>query len=178
MANAFVNWVTPEGKLNSSPVVELNTYVDVTIEATLADYYEVVDGFLPWGLSMDSSTGQITGTPTELDDYWPPYRPGPDFKFDEQNYATVGSAAQFSGQRAIETNITFTVRASDTTGIYNFEFDDREFYFGITNNWSSDRDNFILKLDNQFYLEGKPVSNEEYLFGMKDNGFFPGGQRG
>jgi formylglycine-generating enzyme required for sulfatase activity len=40
------------------------------------------------------------------------------------------------------------------------------------NNWSSDRDEFILNIRNQFFIDGKPVTNEEYLTTMKGRGYF------
>jgi hypothetical protein len=87
----------------------------------------------------------------------------PDFKFDETNYlkyAVPGLA------------LKFYVRAFDSgnTGMY----DDREVQMYVRTNWSSRRDRFVLNIENQFYLDGKPADNKTYVKGMKSKGYYPG----
>lgn len=62
-AGALPVWVT------TSPLTEatINTLYSETLEATDADgavTYSITSGTLPTGLSLDSATGEITGTPT------------------------------------------------------------------------------------------------------------------
>jgi hypothetical protein len=64
----------------------------------------------------------------------------------------------------------FTARAFDSS--LTSRYIDGEFTIDTDNNWSSDRDEFILNIRNQMFIDGKPVTNKEYLATMKDRGYF------
>ncbi len=126
--------------------------------------YAVVGGEFPPSLYLDIDTGYMMGFIDEIEKI-APEKLGvpPNFKFDETNYvkyAKSGLAAKF------------IVRAFDSgnTAMYN----DTEMTMNIQTNWSSRRDKFILNIENQFYLDQKPVSNEEFVKGMKRKGYYPG----
>jgi hypothetical protein len=73
--NAFIvsnspSWVTPAGTLavllNTSRTVPNNTAVSATINDSSALTYRVISGALPDGISLNQSTGAITGTATAV----------------------------------------------------------------------------------------------------------------
>jgi hypothetical protein len=66
----------------------------------------------------------------------------------------------------------FLVRAFDSGNTSNY--DDKYLIMNIRTDWSARRDRFVLNIDNQFYLNGKPVSNKEYILAMKKKGYYPG----
>jgi hypothetical protein len=159
--------------------------------------YAIIDGVFPKGLTRDIDRGIIFGMIDDLDVVFPeefgltnpdgiPEEPkdteaaqtfgftygeqGPR-QFTESNYAERGSAGLYSKGFPTKKDIVFTARAFDSgnTGRYI----DGVFAIETNNNWSSDRDRFILNIRNQMYVDGKPVTNREYLETMKARGFFP-----
>lgn len=144
--------------------------------------YMVVGGEFPPDLVLDMETGVASGFISEMDlpdnpgdpnskDYFiERWRLPPDFRITEKNYATFGSSSSFSNGIPATNTVRFTIRAFNARDPR--VFNDREFTMTITNNWSSDRDRLILNIDNQFFLDGKPVTNREYLLGMKRRGYF------
>lgn len=144
--------------------------------------YMVVGGEFPPDLTLDMETGVAYGLISEMDlpdnpgdsnskDYFMErWRLPPDFKITEKNYATVGSASSFVNGRPATNIARFTIRAFNARDPR--VFNDKEFTMTVTNNWSSDRDRLILNIDNQFFLDGNPVTNKEYLLKMKQRGYF------
>lgn len=144
--------------------------------------YMVVGGEFPPNLTLDMDTGVAYGFISEMDlpdnpedkntkDYFMErWRLPPDFKITEKNYATVGSASSFRVGRGAENVARFIIRAFNARDPRVFT--DKEFSIGISNNWSSDRDRLILNINNQFYVDGKPATNKEYLNKMKERGFY------
>lgn len=184
----IMTWVTASGLLAGTPdnPIELGTYIFDALEATTDAperepvHYGVVVDVVPEMLSLNPDTGVInSGTLTELDNYVAGFARPPGFLTDETNYASFGSAQLFSGNISIGHSVVFTVRAiEDPNSEYNFnsppfESIDRSFTIDIGNNWSSDRDFFILNLQQQFYIDGQPVSGQVYLDTQKARGFFP-----
>ena len=145
--------------------------------------YMVVGGEFPPDLTLNMDTGVAygfisemdlpdnPGDPSEKDYFLEAFRLPKDFQIDEENYATVGSAAAFFNGRGGYANANFTIRAFNAKDPRVFT--DKTFRLKVNNNWSSDRDRLILNIKNRFYLDGKPVSNSEYLSGMKQRGYFP-----
>jgi hypothetical protein len=125
--------------------------------------YAVVAGEFPPSLYLNIDTGNICGIVDNLMDIAPERFGGIDFKFNETNYL---QGAKPGGE------IYYTIRAFDSgnTAAYS----DKNFTLYVQTNWSSRRDKFILNIENQFYLNGYPVTNREYINGMKDKGFYPG----
>jgi hypothetical protein len=82
----------------------------------------------------------------------------------------VGSASSFVNGIPATNIARFTIRAFNARDPR--VFNDKEFTMTVTNNWSSDRDRLILNIDNQFFLDGNPVTNKEYLLKMKQRGYF------
>lgn len=144
--------------------------------------YMVISGEFPPNLTLDMDTGIAYGFISEMDlpdnpedqttkDYFMErWRLPPDFKITEKNYATVGSASSFRSGRGAENIARFVIRAFNARDPRVFT--DREFSMKISNNWSSDRDRLILNINNQFYLDGKPSTNKDYLKKMKERGFY------
>lgn len=126
--------------------------------------YAVLGGEFPPSLYLDIDTGRMMGLIDGLEKI-APERLGlpPNFKFNESNYRD----GAVSGLK-----IQFLVRAFDSgaTSVY----DDRMVEMHLRTNWSARRDRFILNIENQFYLDEKPVTNEEFLKGMKRKGYYPG----
>lgn len=159
--------------------------------------FAIINGVFPPSLTLDIDTGYIFGKIDDLDDIFPeefgfdssqgmPEDPkdiqaaetfGFDFgeqdprKFTEDNYGVRGSSSLYKAGFAITKGIFFTARAFDSslTGRYV----DREFVINMSNNWSSDRDAFILNIRNQMFVDGQPVTNKQYLTTMKGRGYFP-----
>jgi hypothetical protein len=126
--------------------------------------YALLGGEFPPNLYLDIDTGKMIGLIDELE-VIAPKRLGvpPGFKFDETNYlkyAVPGLA------------LKFYVRAFDSGNTASY--DDREMQMYVRTNWSSRRDRFVLNIENQFYLDGKPVDNKTYVKGMKSKGYYPG----
>lgn len=159
--------------------------------------YAVIDGIFPSGLTLDIDRGIIFGVIEDLDlvfaeefgitDSDNVVESGNDkeafenfgFLYDnrspsrvsENNYAAKGSAAMYAGGFPVSKDVTFTARAFDSGNTSNYI--DGVFTISTDNNWSADRDAFILNIKNQMYVDGKPVTNSEYLQTMKARGFFP-----
>jgi len=126
--------------------------------------YALLGGEFPPSLYLNIDTGKLCGFIDGIEKIAPKrLSVPPNFRFNESNYlsfAVGGLAARF------------LVRAFDSgnTGHY----DDRYLTMNIRTDWSARRDRFVLNIDNQFYIDGRPVSNKEYLLGMKRKGYYPG----
>lgn len=143
--------------------------------------YMIISGEFPPDLTLDMETGEAYGLVSEMDlpddpedksgkDYFMErWRLPPNYKITEKNYATVGSASGFWNGRPASNTARFVIRAFNARDPR--VFNDREFTMTITNNWSSDRDRLILNIDNQFFIDGKPTTNKDYLLKMKDRGY-------
>jgi hypothetical protein len=160
--------------------------------------YAYISGKLPDTLTFNIDTGVFSGCIPELDTFlgkeelgseMQTPRPvsledvsaeetyGFDFgeqgerKYGETNYASGGSAALYNGNFPSGVSIPFIVRAFDSTAPTE-KYIDGSFSITVFNNWSSDRDSLILNIRNQMYLDGKPVTNFDYLKGRKSQGYF------
>ena len=122
-------------------------------------------------ISFERAWGYNPEDPAEKDYFTEAFRLPKDFQIDEENYATVGSAASFLNGRGGYATAKFTIRAFNAKDPRVFA--DRTFSLKISNNWSSDRDRLILNIKNRFYIDGKPATNKEYLLEMKKRGYFP-----
>lgn len=159
--------------------------------------YAIIDGVFPKGLTLDIDRGIIFGLIDDLDEIFPEefgltnpegipesendveafqtfgftYGDQGIRQFTEDNYARRGSAGLYAAGFPLDKDVTFIARAFDSgnTGRYI----DGLFTIATNNNWSSDRDRFILNIRNQMYVDGKPVTNGEYLETMKARGYFP-----
>jgi len=134
--------------------------------------YKIMDPKIRRFIQFDENTGELSGKVAELDNFIS----DPFFeKFDSTNYATKGSAALFKNGRGITKRINIKIRAylvSDPN-----IFIENTFYLDGLNNWSSDRDALIFgprSLDENFSINGIPVSKGEYLSYMKRIGYFRG----
>lgn len=134
--------------------------------------YLIITGDFAPEMVLDVDTGKLTGKTGELDFYASSLNIPPDYEIDEQNYATVGSASYFRNGVGFGIPVSVTVRgfSKSDPGIYI----DKTFTYSLRNNWSSDRDSLILNIKNQFYVDGKPATNLEYLEAQKAKGYFPG----
>jgi hypothetical protein len=160
--------------------------------------YAYITGKLPDTLTFNIDTGSFEGCIPELDtflgkdvlgsemtpprtasgadgqavsDYGFNYGEQEPQRYDETNYASGGSSALYSGGFGTAISIPFIARAFDSSDPYG-NYIDGEFVLNVLNNWSSDRDSLVLNIRNQMYLDGKPVTNAEYLNGMKAKGYF------
>jgi hypothetical protein len=159
--------------------------------------FAIVSGVFPPSLTLDIDTGYMFGKIDDLDDIFPeefgltnpqgiPEDPrdvraaqtfnfnfgeqGPR-KFTEDNYAVRGSASLYRAGFPIPKGIIFIARAFDSS--LTSRYIDGEFMIDTSNNWSSDRDEFILNIRNQMFIDGQPVTNKQYLATMKERGYFP-----
>ncbi|MBC8443035.1 MAG: hypothetical protein H8D80_02460 [Proteobacteria bacterium] len=132
-------------------------------EGEVLPNYFITDGsVLPSGLNLGTG-GLLSGIVLEMDSFVPEYKKPEGFKLDEQNYATFGSAKE--GSKTFSFSIDAVSEDGGTaTQVHNIT---------INNNWSSDRDELIREIDNDFFIDGVVVSNEEYLITMKSRGYFP-----
>lgn len=197
-----VSWIAPAaGVLTNQIELTFGQPVyTVTFDAQVSGmgtpiFFEHVAGDLPQYseiIQSGSNTADFVIEPLvrELDQYVPAFARPPDFTFDTEdtaggNYATFGSAL------AGGFTFNFTIRAHDASGFATFidsngrlqyitdsnfgsNFEDRNFTIQITNNWSSDRDNFILE-----YYEGQKIryngvdyDPEDFLIAIKSDGFY------
>lgn len=158
--------------------------------------YAIIGGVFPPSLTLDIDTGTLFG---EIDDLETIYagefgsvEPPPDreadliaastynYNFGEQgpkrytedNYGKLGSETLHEGGFPIPRSVSFTARAFNANAPLT-DYIDGRFIIDISNNWSIDRDKFILNIRNQFFVDGKPVTNKEYLSTMKSRGYFP-----
>lgn len=140
-------------------------------------YFEVIDGELPEDLTINPATGLISGTLREMDEYVPEFEPPSviDTTTDGTHYASFGSAAA-------ETKMfTFEIEGTDN----NNNRTSATFSINKRNNYSSDRDNFIRQMtedfgqvdfDGQlkyFRVNGNLVTADEYIAHQKSQGLFP-----
>ena len=142
--------------------------------------YLLVSGQLPNDLTLDSSTGIISGTVIDLDTWVPEFQKPEGFvlEIDASNYGTYGSAL------AGTYTANFTIRAHITDAPPDEFFADQACSILIVNNYSSDRDQFIRDYTEE-YGEGEsgskklfrvndvPVTAEEYLNYQKSLGNYP-----
>ena len=158
--------------------------------------YAIIDGVFPPSLTLDIDTGVMFGEIDDLDTIYaeffggmtaPPDRQqdleaaitynynfgeqGPK-RYTEDNYGKAGSAALHADGFPTPKGVTFVARAFNAIDPLN-DYIDGQFTIDISNNWSIDRDKFILNIRNQFFVDGKPVTNKEYLSAMKSRGYFP-----
>ena len=158
--------------------------------------YAIVEGVFPPSLTLDIDTGHLYGKIDDLDDIFPlefgltnpagipqedrdivaadtfafDYGEQTPRKFTEDNYAKRGSASLYRAGFPIAKGIRFVARAFDS--LLPSSYIDGRFIIDTDNNWSSDRDEFILNIRNQMFIDGFPVTNKEYLATMKDRGYF------
>jgi len=185
-----VEWQSPAaGSLAS--LIELQEWVSPTLVATFNGDASLVDyilwsGTLPEDLQLindsNSPINTINGIVREMDDYVPEYVEPPGFTYDNDDtaggdYATYGSA--LAGSRTF----TFTIRAyhsGDYVVDSNNMFDpdsyaDRTFSITVLNNYSSDRDRFVVR-----YFEGQKLlydgnqelDPEEWIIQQKQDGYY------
>lgn len=158
--------------------------------------YAVVSGRFPPNLTLNIDTGRLFGRMNDLDEILadeygdiPTDIPeqnsaleaasvfGFDYgvqtprRFTEDNYGTFGSTKAHSRGFGRSSDVKFIARAFDASAPTT-RYIDGEFVFKVQSNWSSDRDGFILNIRNQFFIDGKPVTNDKYLSTMKERGFF------
>ena len=159
--------------------------------------YAIVSGVFPPSVTLNIDTGDLYGKIDDLDDIYSdtlgaidenlenePARDieaantfGFDYgeqgprRFTEDNYGAAGSAALHGGGFPIPKGVIFIARAFDSS--LTSRYIDGQFTIDLSNNWSSDRDAFILNIRNQMFVDGKPVTNKEYLATMKARGYFP-----
>ena len=139
----------------------------------------VISGDFPEDLVLEDD-GLIHGYFREMDEYVPEFEPPEvnDTFRDGTHYATFGSA------QAYTKNFTFTVRGIDGDG----NVDTTTVTIIKLNNYSSDRDFFVRKLEEDFgtpdfdgviryfTIDGHRVTADEYIAYQKSQGLFP--QRG
>lgn len=175
----------------ATPNTPPNCYQGGTIK------YAIIDGVFPPSLTLNIDTGVMYGKIDDLDVIFPlefgltmpeglpedpkdieaarvfglSYGEQTPRRFTENNYAVRGSATLHAGGFPVAKGIVFTARAFDSD--MTSEYIDGVFTISTFNNWSSDRDAFILNIRNQMYIDGNPVSNKDYLRIMKSRGYFP-----
>lgn len=158
--------------------------------------YAIVGGRFPSQLTLNIDTGRLYGRMNDLDEILADeygdipsdipednsaleaasvfgfnYGSQGSRRYTEDNYGTFGSTKAHSKGFGKESDVKFIARAFDATAPTT-RYIDGEFVFKVQNNWSSDRDGFILNIRNQFFVDGKPVTNDKYLSTMKERGFF------
>ena len=158
--------------------------------------FAIIQGRFPPNLTLNIDTGRIYGRMNDLDEILadefgdvPSDIPeensaleaasvfGFDYgtqgsrRYTEDNYGTFGSTKAHGKGFGKASDVKFVARAFDSTAPTT-RYIDGEFTFKVQSNWSSDRDGLILNIRNQFFIDGKPVTNEKYLSTMKERGFF------
>lgn len=150
-------------------------------------YYKHISGDLPLDYIIENNgltaTLKLEQIIRELDEYVDGFQEPENFTYDGENkagenYASYGSALYGSW------TATFTIRAYDATGLINPDdntdfggrtFSDRTFSIVITNNWSSDRDRFILRYFETTGLDfdGDTHSDPtDFLVSIKSKGYY------
>jgi len=127
--------------------------------------YEVISGEWPPSLTLEKETGQIYGTIDDNSVSAPSkVNPVPEgFHYNESNYLnhhTSGVALEF------------VIRAYNPLNPALYA--DNAITMYVRTNWSAKRDQLVLNIQNQFYTDGVPVSNESYLKTQKERGNFHG----
>jgi len=168
---------------------------DYVTQSTSPIYYRLIAGEIPHYYKFvhtETNIGYLHITPIvrELDEYVPEYAKPDNFVWDTEdtgggNYATFGSA--LSGGHTF----TFTIRGYDASSLQSYtdsngdlqyivdsnglpnKYADREFSIFVENNWSSDRDSFILDYFDGKLLEfdGELFTPEDYLLKVKSEGY-------
>lgn len=140
-------WVTPAGTLAT---VYDGTYVDIQLEVTDTDTadstaitYQVVSGALPENLTLDTSSGKITGAinpvPEEAYD-------STQIGWDAEGFDTAQSFDQIVRLGSIDRLYQFTVRASD-----GITFADRSFSLDVKGLGNFTADTTDITADNTEY---------------------------
>jgi len=139
----------------------------------------------PTGITLDATTGFLTGIPTEMDTYVPGFQIPDGFQIDEQSYATFGSASLYGATNGepITHAIKFTAIATLHSPVFGYPAGnetlpisiERDFYIPILNNWSSDRDYYVTVLNtpgHNLFIDGNIVIPEVFLASMKSRGWY------
>lgn len=141
-ANQLIGIYTELQEITS---VRFKAYFLLGLDYLPATEYEVVFGTLPQSLTLNRTTGRLTGQITEMDKYIPEYvEQTKNRQINHVNYGRYGSASLFLNGIGIVKRVYFTVRASRS----NF-YIEKQFAIGIKNNWSSDRDEIIAEYGNE-----------------------------
>lgn len=133
--------------------------------------YTIQSGQLPNNLSLNETTGLISGTVIDLDTWVPEYlAEGPVTPaVDGSNYASTRSARDGSYLAQ------FTIRAY--LNGYPDQYADQACSILVINNYSSDRDQMIrdysAQYGNTFTVNGQVVDAETYLTYQKSLGNYP-----
>lgn len=157
--------------------------------------YTIISGTFPSGLTLDMDTGNLYGKIDTLEtiygdrygtdvvpaDSQQDLKAASDYKYNfgeqtpkrytENNYGKSGSVTLHKDGFAIPEDVNFIARAFNADNPTS-DYIDGYFTLKVSNNWSADRDELILNIRNQFFIDGKPVSNKEYLATMKSRGYF------
>lgn len=192
---------TPYGSFGCSTTIRIRAsyqrYRNIPFQTGGIIKYAIIDGVFPPSLTLDIDTGILFGKIDDLETIYselfdissvPPeseidqlaaqtfnYNFGDQGRkrYTEDNYGKAGSAALHEGGFPTPKGVTFIARAFNTANPET-DYIDGRFTIDISNNWSNDRDQFILNIRNQFFVDGKPVTNRQYLAAMKSRGYFPG----
>ena len=131
--------------------------------------YTIDSGVFPGGLTLNLTTGAISGNVAEMNTWVPGFS-----KPDGYKIAKDGSNYKIASVLAGEYLAEFTVKALEKT---NSEEATQDCSILVINNYSSDRDQFIRDYDEhygpQFKIDDSFVSAEEYLQKKKAEGLFP-----
>lgn len=155
-----------EFQVVASNISEVAPYIGLDVN------YKIQSGQLPLNLTLNTTSGLISGTVIDLDEWVPEYQRPTGFAIaqDGSNYAAYGSA--FAGSYSAE----FTIRAY-LVGYENAAFEDQDCSILVINNYSSDRDQFIRdyseEYGNSFIVNGELVDANTYLEYQKSLGNFP-----
>ena len=134
--------------------------------------YKIQSGQLPLDVTINETSGLISGTVIELDEWVPEFNPPEEYVIekDGSNYASFGSAAAGSY------STSFVVRAY-LVGFEQETFEDQSCSILVVNNYSSDRDQFIRdyseEYGNTFIVNNEVEDANTYLQYQKSIGNFP-----
>lgn len=184
-----ITWISPAaGQLatfleldEGTPVFSTTFVVDTTNGVPMAPqtevHFELIDGRIPEYYTLtnngdNTATLEITPLVRELDQYIPEYIRPDDFVYDTGDtaggkYATYGSA--LSGGYTFN----FTIRANNALSGAS-DFADRTFTMFVFNNWSSDRDDFMLEYhqDQTLLYNDVEYEPEDFLIAIKGDGYY------
>lgn len=163
-----LEWITQP---DLGTYLELSIMSPVTLEVDLGlltgDITFSFVGEHPPGLIIEGN--QLKGIISELDDWVPGFQKPAGFTYNTDttfggNYAKYGSALA-GGYTPY-----FTIRAQLETA----EYVDQAFFMRVENNYSSDRDKYILEQfeNHDLFLDGKKVTALQYLYWYKINGYY------